>query len=167
MGDPLEDFFAVWDREAEKTAQLLASLPPESYDFRPDPGGRSIGELAWHLAEGDAYISFGIAHGNFEFETKPPNIQRPLTIEALAPGYQRIHEEARDRLRMLTPAGLDREMKFFDGTTCSVKDLLWDMIVMHSVHHRGQLSVLARLAGAAVPGMFGPAREQTQRAARK
>jgi len=33
--------------------------------FRPDQGGRSLGELAWHLAEGDAYMSFGIENRGF------------------------------------------------------------------------------------------------------
>src|SRR5262249_17882308 len=69
---------------------ILKTLPPGQYDFRPDPSGRSLGELAWHLAEVDAYVSFGVATGVFPPDTKPPNIQRPMTIEALAPGYERI-----------------------------------------------------------------------------
>ena len=56
----LEMFLSTWDREAENTLKLLRALPPTQYDFRPDAGGRSLGELAWHLAEGDAYMSYGI-----------------------------------------------------------------------------------------------------------
>src|SRR5262245_18779485 len=55
----LEMFLASWDREAGSTVKLLKALPPAQYDFRPDSGGRSLGELAWHLAEGDAYMSYG------------------------------------------------------------------------------------------------------------
>lgn len=54
----LEVFLELWDQEAANTVKLLKSLPATQYDFRPDPGGRSLGELAWHLAEGDAYISW-------------------------------------------------------------------------------------------------------------
>ena len=50
----LETFLTTWDHEAESTVKLLRALPPSQYDFRPDAGGRSLGELAWHLAEGDA-----------------------------------------------------------------------------------------------------------------
>jgi uncharacterized damage-inducible protein DinB len=50
----LEMFLSAWDREAESTLKLLRALPATQYDFRPDAGGRSMGELAWHLAEGDA-----------------------------------------------------------------------------------------------------------------
>ena len=90
----LEMFLSTWDREAENTVKLLRALPATQYDFRPDPGGRSLGELAWHLAEGDAYISYGIDVGQFTMDAKPPNIERPRTVEALAPGYERIHREA-------------------------------------------------------------------------
>ena len=48
-----------------------------------------MGELAWHLAEGDAYMSSGIEAGKFTMDAKPPNIERPRTVEALAPGYER------------------------------------------------------------------------------
>ena len=76
----LEMFLSTWDREAENTVKLLRALPATQYDFRPDPGGRSLGELAWHLAEGDAYISYGIDVGQFTMDAKPPNIERPNRV---------------------------------------------------------------------------------------
>jgi uncharacterized damage-inducible protein DinB len=47
----IERFLASWEREAESTVKLLKALPATQYDFRPDASGRSLGELAWHLAE--------------------------------------------------------------------------------------------------------------------
>ena len=158
--NPVETFFAVWEREAQKTAGILEMLPAGQYDFRPDTSGRSLGELAWHLAELDAYISFGVANGAFSQDAKPPNIKRPMTIEALAPGYKQIHKEAKERLRALTVVDLDKEMQFF-GSTLTVNSLLWDVMLLHSIHHRGQLSLLVRLAGGVVPPIFGPTREQS------
>src|SRR4026209_2196413 len=123
----LEMFLSTWDREAEITVKLLRALPTTQYDFRPDAGGRSPGELAWHLAEGDAYISFGVARGEFTMGAKPPNIERPRTVEALAPGFERIHREAVARLRTLTPGDLDRTIQFFTGPMM-IRDILWDAI---------------------------------------
>jgi hypothetical protein len=40
----LEMFMATWNREADSTMKLLRALPTTQYDFRPDPGGRSLGE---------------------------------------------------------------------------------------------------------------------------
>ena len=155
----LERFLESWDREAASTVELLESLPPSQYDFRPDPGGRSLGELAWHLAEGDAYMSYGIERGEFSMNAKPPNIERPRTVEGLAPGYQRIHREAVARIRPLAPADLDRTLPFFTGPM-TVRDILWTVILAHGIHHRGQLTVLCRLAGGRAPGMYGPNREE-------
>jgi len=159
--NPVETFFAVWEREAQKTVEMLNMLPAGQYDFRPDASGRSLGELAWHLAELDAYVSFGVASGTFTADAKPPNIKRPMTIEALAPGYERIHKEARERLASLSVADLEKKMQFF-GSAQTVSGLLWDVMLLHLIHHRGQLSLLVRLAGGVVPPMFGPTREQSQ-----
>ena len=156
----LESFLSMWDREAESTLKLLRALPSTQYDFRPDPGGRSLGELAWHLAEGDAYMSSGIEAGRFAMDVKPPNIERPRTIEGLAPGYERIHREAVARIRKLGVEDLDRSVPFFSGPI-SIRDILWGMIIAHGVHHRGQLALMCRLAGGQAPGLYGPNREET------
>ena len=163
----IESFLAAWDREADKTIQMLKTLPAGQYDFRPDSSGRSLGELAWHLAEVDAYVSLGIETGVFPPETKPPNIQRPMTIEELGPGYERIHQEARERLKGMAPDDLEKEITFLDGSKRKISFLLWDVILFHTIHHRGQLSVLVRLAGGVVPSLFGPTREQARPIARK
>ena len=156
----LEMFLSIWDREAQSTAKLLRALPPAKYDFRPDAGGRSLGELAWHLAEGDAYMSLGIENGQFSMAAKPPNIERPRTVEALAPGYERIHQEAVARVRNLKPEDLDRSIEFFGGPR-PIRDILWDAIIFHTIHHRGQLALMCRLAGGEAPGLYGPNREET------
>jgi uncharacterized damage-inducible protein DinB len=155
----LEMFFATWDREAANTVKLLQSLPKSQYDFRPDKEGRSLGELAWHLAEGDAYMSFGIDRGEFTMSAKPPNIERPRNIEGLAPGYELVHREAVTRLRKLKPEDLDRTISFFVGQS-TIRQILWDYTISHHVHHRGQLSLMCRLAGGCAPGMYGPNREE-------
>ena len=156
----LDIFLVSWDREAASTMKLLQSLPAAQYDFRPDPGGRSLGELAWHLAEGDAYISYGIARGEFTMGAKPPNIERPRSVEALAAGYERVHREAVERIRTLTVADLDRTLQFFGGPS-TIRDILATSILAHGIHHRGQLSLMCRLAGGQPPGMYGPNREET------
>jgi uncharacterized damage-inducible protein DinB len=156
----LERFLATWDREAANTAKLLRALPASQYDFRPDAGGRSLGELAWHLAEGDGYMSYGIQRGQFNMMDRPPNLERPRTVEALAPGFERIHQEAVGRIRPLSVADLDRELPFF-GRQVSIREILWDMIISHGVHHRGQLALICRLAGGEAPGLYGPNREET------
>jgi len=155
----LDRFRRVWDMEAQLTSQLLEALPTSQYDFRPDPGGRSLGEMAWHLTEVEGYISYGIANGAVTFQEAPPNLKRPKEIPLLAPGYRRVHDEAVARLASLTEADLDRELPFADRRM-PIRDMLWGAILMHLIHHRGQLSLMCRLAGGTSPGIYGPNREE-------
>ena len=155
----LDRFRKVWEMEADLTTKLLEALPTTHYDFRPDPGDRSLGEMAWHLSEIEGYTSLGIAKGAVTFQEAPPNIKRPREVELLAPGYRQVHQEAVARLADMTEAQLDGEMPFADRRI-AVRDILWGAILMHLIHHRGQLSLLCRLAGGTPPGIYGPNREE-------
>ena len=155
----LDRFRTVWNMEAELTIRLLEALPADQYDFRPDPQGRSLGELAWHLSEIEGYISYGITKGAVTFQEAPPNLQRPREAPLLAPGFRRVHEDAAARLASLSDADLDREMAFADQRM-PLRSILWGAMMMHSVHHRGQLSLMCRLAGGTPPGIYGPNREE-------
>ena len=160
MSNELQTFLNTWEDESKKTAALLRALPETQYDFRPDAGGRSLGELAWHLAEAEAYMSFGIERGGFEMGMRPPGIDRPRTVAELAPGYERIHPGAVETVRKLTPADLDRKLVFFTGDTPSIREILWVYLLHHEIHHRGQLTLLCRLAGGVAPAPYGPNREE-------
>jgi uncharacterized damage-inducible protein DinB len=155
----LEMFLQTWDRETNGTLKLLRALPLSQYDFRPDRGGRSLGELAWHLAEGDAYMSHGIEAGRFDMDARPPHIERPKTVESLAPGFERVHREAVARINKLKVEDLDRGVEFF-GSSVPIRTILWDYIIAHGIHHRGQLGLMCRLAGGQAPGLYGPNREE-------
>jgi uncharacterized damage-inducible protein DinB len=140
---------------------LLRALPSDRYDFRPDAGGRSLGELAWHLAEVDAYVSMGISRGEFRFDIKPPNIQRPKAIGELAPAFRVVHDDAVARIANSDAADLGREIQYADGKFWTIRDLLWRMLLLHGVHHRGQLTLLCRLAGGVAPGLYSRTREES------
>ena len=158
----IDRFLGTWNAEAANTIRLLESLPTDQYDFRPDPKGRSLGELAWHLSEIDACLSFGVVLGRFRFEDEPPHLKRPREVPLLAPGYRRIHEEAAARIRDLPNERLDEVVTFFDDSAMTIRDVLWSGLLHHSIHHRGQLVLLCRLAGGSPPGMYGPNREEMQ-----
>jgi uncharacterized damage-inducible protein DinB len=159
MSDELERYFEIWEREAAKTVQLMQALPLDAYDFRPDPEGRSIGELAWHLAESEGYGSLAIERGAFSRDVRPEGIERPRKIEELGPGFERIHRDAVARVRKLTPEDLDRSIEFFAGQPFAIRDVLWDFVLLHNIHHRGQLALLCRQAGGQPISLFGPTRE--------
>jgi uncharacterized damage-inducible protein DinB len=162
MARELEAFLTTWDDEAKRTATLLRALPATQYDFRAYPGCRSLGELSWHLAELDGYIPHGIVTGDLTRGDRPEGLERPRTVAELAPGFERVHRAGFEKVRALSDADLDRTVKFFDGRMLPIRRMLWDALLHHHLHHRGQLTLVCRLAGGTPIGLFGPTREETE-----
>jgi uncharacterized damage-inducible protein DinB len=159
VSSEIEAFIAIWEHEAGITRDLLKSLPADRYDFRPDPDGRSLGELAWHLAEIEAIMTH-IAHQR-DFKAMPSGIARPRTIPEVVTGYEKIHREAVVRVRDIAEEDLGREFPFFDGKPISVRNVLRFPLLHHLIHHRGQLMLLVRQAKAVPSRVYGPSREDT------
>jgi uncharacterized damage-inducible protein DinB len=161
MESELQYFMTEWERQTAGTIGLLEALPRDQYHFRPDASGRSLGELAWHLAEVDIYVSLGIEQREFRFDVKPPNSARPMTVEAMTPAFRAAHLDAAARIARLEPDDLNREIRYTDDAPRTIRRLLWGELLMHVVHHRGQLMLLCRLAGGVPPELFGRTREGT------
>ena len=158
----IQTFLATWEHESAGAIRIMESIPADKYDFRPDPKGRSIGEMAWHLSEIDGCLSFGIAERRFDMADDLPELKRPKEVALLGPGYRRVHELALERLNNLKPHELDEKVKYFDGSTMTIRDVLWGAMLHHFIHHRAQLVMLVRQAGGTPPGLYGPNREEMQ-----
>jgi uncharacterized damage-inducible protein DinB len=154
----IEQFLNTGEMESRMTAKLLRTLPPDHLDFRPDPKGRSLAELAWHLAEIEAIMTTIAVHQNFHGPL-PAGLERPETAAELADGYERIHREAVERIRGLRIEDLGVEFPFFGGGTIRVRDVLRFPLLHHLIHHRGQLMMLIRMAGGVPSRVYGPNRE--------
>lgn len=156
----LELFMKYWERESANTVRMLEALPEDGFDVRADPAGRSLGELAWHLAGIDGYMSHAIEARSFA--TRPERAEAKRDLTALRAQFQRGHEETVARLRKLKPEDLDQEIVFLTGRPMRIADILWYAMLFHSIHHRGQLAVMIRLAGGRCAGMYGPVREEME-----
>lgn len=155
-------FLHTWERETAKTVAMLRALPSDQYDFRPDPSGRSLGELAWHLAEGEGIISETVASGAFDSKASAstPGLKRPTAVDDLLPAFERVHADAVTRVTGLSTTQLMASIRLVSDVPVPVSVLLWEWMLMANIHHRGQLSLLCRLAGGVAPGTYGPNREE-------
>jgi uncharacterized damage-inducible protein DinB len=154
-------FIAEWERESCGTVKVMQSLPAGKYDFRAIPDGRSLGELAWHLAEIENVMTYAVEIGKLDMANRPPGIERPRTIEGIAPGYEQMHRGAVARVEKLSPEDLDREVDFLGRQRLKARHILWVALLHHQIHHRGQLVLMCRMAGGVPPGLFGPTREES------
>ena len=162
VNEETAEFLKTWEWESRTTLELLKTIPPDQYEFRPDPNGRSMGELAWHLPELEAIMTTIAVRR--DFNTPPPSgIERPRTVAELAPGYDRIHREAVERVREIRSEDLDREFPFFGGQMITVRQVLRVPLLHHLIHHRGQLMMMIRMARGTPPHVYGPNREDSRR----
>jgi hypothetical protein len=53
-----------------------------------------------------------------------------------------VHDDAAARIACLQASDLDREIRDPGGQLYSIRNALWHKLLMHAVHHRGQLMIL-------------------------
>jgi uncharacterized damage-inducible protein DinB len=157
--DEIQVFLTLWESESGLTARLLKTIPADQYDFRPDPEGRSMGELAWHLVEIETIMSTVAV--DKKFDPSIPQRPRPRTIPEVAAGFEIAHREAVERVRRIRPEHLDQEFMFAMNRPITVRNLLWFPLLHHSIHHRGQLMMMIRQARGVPSRVYGPNREDT------
>lgn len=161
MIDPILDELA---REGETTRRVLSRMPTEKLSWKPHKKSRSLGDLAWHVASIPARIA---AMAQFEdanvlVHKQPP---RPETAEAILESFEAGLSEAKDKLSKLTDEELRKKFHFHRGeiTMARLPKIAFLRAVMlnHSYHHRGQLSVYLRLLDVPVPPIYGPTADES------
>jgi uncharacterized damage-inducible protein DinB len=149
-------------QEAAKTRQLIERLPEEKLTWTPHPKSMTLGQLAWHVA----VLPRGIADLVTELNVGPPVVPRPQpasVAEILAAleqsalyAEQKISGWADDGLRKTWRLTLKGETLFEMPRGAVLRTLMLN----HTYHHRGQLTVYLRLLDVPVPGMFGPTADE-------
>jgi uncharacterized damage-inducible protein DinB len=138
-------------REAECTKKVIAAIPDDKSDYKPDPQARSAKELAWHLANSDIQFLDGIADLNFGFETPE---QKPQTSAEVVAWYDENIKRGVARVQEMTPEQLLTPVNFF-GVFNFPAVFYLGFLNNHSIHHRGALATYLRPMGAKVPSIYG------------
>jgi uncharacterized damage-inducible protein DinB len=136
------------------TTAVIAAIPPGHGDYRPHPASRSAFELAWHIVSAEIKYLQAIATGVFPHDLPSAPDQVRLTTDVLA-WYREQFEPAMKRLETVTGDELLRTIDFYGLRTFPAIGLL-QLILNHTIHHRGQLSTYLRPIGARVPSIYGP-----------
>jgi uncharacterized damage-inducible protein DinB len=140
--------------EHRMTSAVLAAIPSERADYRPHADSRSAFELAWHIVSAEIKYLDAIAAGVFPHDLKPipAGVRQPADVLAW---YAERFAPAVKRLETTTGDELLRIVDFYGLRTFPAVGLL-QLIMNHTIHHRGQLSTYLRPMGAKVPSLYGP-----------
>lgn len=151
------------EQEAPATRRVLARVPANRFDWRPHERSMSMGQLANHLAQLPRGIVSAALQPTFD-PSALPGPTSPANTEALLATFDDAMEYARATLTGMPDADLDIPWKVMRGDTLVLTmprgAVLRTILLNHSYHHRGQLTVYLRLNGIPLPSVYGPTADE-------
>jgi uncharacterized damage-inducible protein DinB len=153
----LTEYFATMlESESKTTAKVIAAVPDNKRDYKPDDKSRSAWDLATHLALGDVWFIDSIINGSFNFDADAEKNQASKfkSVKDLVDYYNREVPVKISALRALPPDNLTKVVDFF-GMFQWPKASYLGFANNHSIHHRGQLASYLRAMGSKVPSIYG------------
>lgn len=158
-----ESFLRTYDRETATTLKVLRAYPEEKLEMRPHADFKTARELGWtfimerHLAKKiwDDEFAKGFVPGK---NPMPPESWKELLAQ-----YESTTAEARQLVASASEEDLDAMVHFFVAPKEMGKitrhEMIWFML-HDEIHHRGQFSVILRMAGGKVPSIYGPTKDE-------
>lgn len=154
-----DTFLSTWEREFQTTLKVLRAYPTDHLDLKPHPRSRSARELAWTFVVEEKVIN-NVINGRVDFQNIP---QPPATLREILSAYENTHKEMVTKVKMLPEEHFSTSIPFPVGPKqmgdVRRGDIFW-MMLLDSVHHRGQFSVYLRMAGGKVPSIYGPSADE-------
>lgn len=151
----ISDFQLAWNQESAITAKVLRALTDASLSHQVVPGGRTLGRVAWHVV---LSVSEMGRHAGLTVEGPSEQAGIPDAATMIATYEQSARSIADAVARQWTDAMLPEKIPMY-GEQWPRSGAL-ESLIAHQTHHRGQMTVLMRQAGLAVPGVYGPSKEE-------
>jgi uncharacterized damage-inducible protein DinB len=153
-------YLGTLKNESRTTKSILAAVPAEKTDYRPDPISKTANELLRHIAAADNRFVETVINGFFDTNPSmiPENIKTPAEV---ASWYAERYAKNFEALVNTSPEKL---VKIVDFRGMFQKPAVTFLIfgLNHTIHHRGQLSSYLRCMGAKVPAIYGESYDSAQ-----
>jgi uncharacterized damage-inducible protein DinB len=158
----IADLLQEFEMEAATTRRVLERVPTDKLEWAPHQKSMTLGRLAIHVASAPGFISAWPIHDQFEF-TGDPTPLPASTAEILATHDQGV-ATVKQNLHKIGDAGLGKMWTATAGgktlMTLPKAAALRVLLMNHTYHHRGQLSVYLRLLNVPVPAIYGPSADE-------
>lgn len=156
MFTSIEQFEIFFDGHTKSTKKITATLTDESLSQRVAEGHWNLGRLMWHIV---TTIPEMMKHTGLSIMAIDDKSPAPTSAAEIASAYDAVTTELSDQIKK---NWTDESLQVVDEMYGEkwARGLTLHILVMHEIHHRGQLTVLMRQAGLKVPGLYGPALEE-------
>lgn len=147
----------IYAGETDKTISVWRSFAQPDLGYRPHPKSSTVADILKHQL-----LSERRFFGEFVGTPEPPPDQVLPRAQELSAYVRRMEELARPRLAFFagqTASWWLEEVRFFDVRRQRIW-VFWRR-VLHSCHHRTQLTVYLRLLNKPVLSVYGPTADQS------
>lgn len=152
----ISDFISDWTYESESTIKVFLNLTNESLTKKVNEKVRTAGRLAWHIT---ASIPEMMNRTGFKIEEVKEDSTVSSNVSELVKVYKNISETLANQINAnWNDETLLKEDNMYGETWAKGKTLA--ILITHQIHHRAQLTIVMRLLGLKVPGVYGPSSEE-------
>lgn len=152
----INTFVMDWTQEKVLTQKLLDALTDECLNQPVSEGGRTLGRIAWHMVTD---VPIFLRHFGLEVDEVDNVNNVPSSAGVIADVFRSVSSEGLEAVTEQWTDDTLQEVQDVFGRKLTNGTIL-GLLVKHTIHHRGQITVLMRQAGLQVPGMYGPSKEE-------
>lgn len=149
----VQSMLPILKNESRMTATVLAAVPDARLDYRPDPCAKTAVELLRHIASADnlflkTVVDAAFVPGSVKV---PEQLQRPKEI---VDWYEKEYAKNFASVSSLSGEQLIKVVDF-RGFFSHPAYAFLQLGLLHTIHHRGQLTTYLRPMGGKVPAIYG------------
>jgi uncharacterized damage-inducible protein DinB len=153
-----------FQQEAKTTRKLLQRVPQDAFGWKPHEKSMTMQRLALHITELYGWPRAIFTSSELDFskgEYKSPEVSALSDLLAL---FDTNVAVSLDLLKTQTDEQMLQAWKLRSGEQIFFEmprlAVLRSMVLNHSIHHRGQLSVYLRLRNVPLPAIYGPSADE-------
>lgn len=159
-----DSLLAELDRENATTRRMLERAPEGKFAWQPHPKSMSLGRLATHIAELAGLGAMVVRLPELDVSVRDYKPRISDSQRELLDMFDAASRKTSAALAAASDHALEQPWTLRDGEKVFFRlprDLaLRSMVIKHTVHHRGQLSVYLRLNDVPVPSVYGPTADE-------
>ncbi len=158
----IAELIQEFENEAKTTRRVLERVPTDKLGWQPHPKSMSLGRLAMHVASSPNFIAAAAIPASFAFtgDTGPT----PASTAEILVAHDQGVAAVKENLTKIGDAGLNSMWSATAGDktlmTMPKSAVIRFIVLNHTYHHRGQLSVYLRLLDVPVPSIYGPSADE-------
>jgi uncharacterized damage-inducible protein DinB len=153
-------FLNLWQREFATTLKILKQMPADKADYKPPVEKTKSAKNLAEMFVAELGVTEGCLKGHVDLGGAMPTYD---SYGAVLEAYEKAFKALEPKVKAMSQADWDSPIPFPVGPKqmgqMKKGDILW-LMLLDSIHHRGQFSIYLRLVGAKVPSIYGPSGDE-------